>query len=157
MSPLFRITTNDQKVRDGDGSSRLDYTSARALSALDGGRILRASANPVTPADLTLPEKGTAGSLGWSSEIVVDVTAVFIVDVSPRVRYICIYIYTMRNFSGWLRLLVWKACCGRLKRRNRKVVTRFSYLPWVHRFVGMYVDDRVAFGACMPFAAAFLF
>lgn len=67
-------------MEDGDGSSRLDYSSTLALSA-DIGEILRVSANPVTPADLKLPLKGTTGSLGWSSEVLVDTAALFAVDV----------------------------------------------------------------------------
>ncbi|CAM9210897.1 unnamed protein product [Ectocarpus sp. 13 AM-2016] len=63
------------------GSSRLDYVSTAALSA-GIGDILRASANPSTPADISLPAKGTAGSLGWSSEIVVDSSTGYIVHVN---------------------------------------------------------------------------
>lgn len=67
-------------MAEGDGSSRLDYASTAALSA-GIGDILRASANPSTPADISLPAKGTAGSLGWSSEIIVDSSTGYILDV----------------------------------------------------------------------------
>lgn len=46
-----------------------------------GGGILRASTSPVTSADLTLPRMGAVGSLGWSSDILVDSTAIFVVNV----------------------------------------------------------------------------
>lgn len=72
------------QVRDGDGSSRLDYASTTALSAF-AGDILRASSSPITPADLTLPKKGAMGSLGWSSDLLVDSTAVFVVNVRVSV------------------------------------------------------------------------
>ncbi|CAN0509530.1 unnamed protein product, partial [Ectocarpus sp. 8 AP-2014] len=70
----------EARVAAGDGSSRLDYVSTAALSA-GIGDILRASANPSTPADISLPAKGTAGSLGWSSEIIVDSSTGYILDV----------------------------------------------------------------------------
>lgn len=69
-------------MRDGDGSSRLDYTATTALMP-GKGDILRASTSPVTPADLTLPKKGVVGSLGWSSDLVVDSTAGFVMHVRP--------------------------------------------------------------------------
>lgn len=78
-------TVANNKVKDGDGSSRLDYASTEALSA-GTGYILRASASPITPADLTLPAKGTKGSLSWSSEVLVDTTAITIENVS-RLRH----------------------------------------------------------------------
>ncbi|CAM9193509.1 unnamed protein product, partial [Sphacelaria rigidula] len=69
------------QVHDGDGASRLDYASSAALSPY-GGELLLASTSPVTPADLMLPRKGAIGSLGWSSDILVDDTAVFVSNVS---------------------------------------------------------------------------
>lgn len=81
-----RISTpRPPQVQEGDGSSRLDYASTGALSA-GAGDILRASANPSTPADLALPAKGAAGSLGWSSEVMVDSSAGYILDVRYRRR-----------------------------------------------------------------------
>ena len=71
-------------MEDDDGSSRLDYANKEALSA-GSWDIRRASTSPITPADLTLPARGTAGSLGWSAEIVVDTTALFVVDVRVRI------------------------------------------------------------------------
>ncbi|CAM9804617.1 unnamed protein product, partial [Scytosiphon promiscuus] len=71
----------DMQVAEGDGSSRLDYASTSALS-LGGGEILRASANPSTSADVTLPAKGAVGSVSWSSEVIVDSSAGFILDVN---------------------------------------------------------------------------
>lgn len=68
------------QVEEGDGSSRLGYTSSAALSAEEGD-ILRASANPTTSVDLTLPAEGAAGSLSWSCEVVVDSTAARVVNV----------------------------------------------------------------------------
>lgn len=65
---------------DGDGSSRLGYAFTTALSA-GTADVLRASAYPSTAADLTLPAKGAPGSLGWSSEVVVDTSAGYITDV----------------------------------------------------------------------------
>ncbi|CAM9741696.1 unnamed protein product, partial [Laminaria digitata] len=76
------------QVEEGDGSSRLGYTSSAALSAGEGD-ILRASANPTTLVDLTLPAKGAASSLSWSCEVVVDSTAARVVNVSlPRLGQI---------------------------------------------------------------------
>ena len=74
--PLLAST----QVEEGDGSSRLGYTSSAALSAEEGD-ILRASANPTTLVDLTLPTRGAAGSLSWSCEVVVDSTAARVVNV----------------------------------------------------------------------------
>lgn len=70
----------DLQVEDGDGSSRLDYANTAAMSA-GSADVLRASTHPITRADLTLPAKGTRGSLSWSSNLVVDTTASFIIDV----------------------------------------------------------------------------
>lgn len=68
------------QVEEGDGSSRLGYASTTALSA-GAGDILRASAHPSTSVDLALPAKGALGSLSWSSEVVVDTSAGYILDV----------------------------------------------------------------------------
>ncbi|CAM9340464.1 unnamed protein product, partial [Hapterophycus canaliculatus] len=69
------------KVVEGDGSSRLDYASTTALST-GGGDILRASAKPSTTADLTLPSKGAVGSVSWSSEVILDSSAGYILNVN---------------------------------------------------------------------------
>ena len=56
------------EVRHGDNSTDLDYAGAGALS-LNGGSILDAAGRP---ANLSLPEPGSAGSLSGSSDIVID-------------------------------------------------------------------------------------
>lgn len=53
------------------------------------GSLLRASTSPVTPVDLTLPNKGTTGSLAWSSEFLVDSATVFVTHVSETVPFGC--------------------------------------------------------------------
>jgi hypothetical protein len=57
-------------VSAGDTSSDLDYSSTSALT-LNGGTITSGG----TPATLTLPEPGAAGSLGANRNIVIDTTA----------------------------------------------------------------------------------
>src|SRR5262249_61343888 len=57
-------------VAAGQNSPRLDYTSTTALT-LNGGTINSGS----TPANLTLPAPGAAGSLGANKSIAIDTTA----------------------------------------------------------------------------------
>lgn len=85
---MTRITTpRPTQVQQGDGSSRLDYVSTGALSARNVD-VLRASPNPSTSARLGLPAKGTVGSLGWSSEVIVDSSAGFVLNVRYRRRWL---------------------------------------------------------------------
>jgi hypothetical protein len=63
-------------VAAGQNSSHLDATSTTALT-LNGGTIVDTSS---TPATLTLPTPGAAGSLGANSNIVIDTTAPTVVS-----------------------------------------------------------------------------
>ncbi len=63
-------------VGAGQNSSHLDVTSTAALT-LNGGAILDASS---TPATLTLPAPGAAGSLGANSNIAIDTTSPTVVS-----------------------------------------------------------------------------
>jgi hypothetical protein len=67
----FEVIIFRYLVERGQGSSDLDYVSTRALD-LNAGAILRQSTVPTTKADLSLPMPGHWGSLGFSSDIVVD-------------------------------------------------------------------------------------
>jgi hypothetical protein len=62
----------------GDASSHLDYASANALS-LNGGSISDAPGNA---AILTLPNPGSAGSLGANANIVIDTTTPTVTNIS---------------------------------------------------------------------------
>ncbi|CAM9279635.1 unnamed protein product [Chrysoparadoxa australica] len=70
----FRYT-----VSAGDGSSDLDYASTTALTAAG---LRRVSTVPTTVADLTLPPKGTLGSLGYGHNLVIDSHALLVIGVS---------------------------------------------------------------------------
>ena len=61
-------------VAAGQNSSKLDYTSASALS-LNGGTIFDAVTTNPNAAGLTLPAPGAAGSIGGSKSIAIDTTA----------------------------------------------------------------------------------
>ena len=65
-------------VAAGQNSARLDYTSTTALS-LNGGTIKDTA---TSPASLTLPSPGAAGSLGANKNIVIDTTAPTVTNVS---------------------------------------------------------------------------
>jgi trimeric autotransporter adhesin len=65
-------------VLAGQNSAHLDATSSTALS-LNGGTILDSTS---TPANLTLPAPGAAGSLGANKSIVIDTTAPTVVSYS---------------------------------------------------------------------------
>jgi hypothetical protein len=65
-------------VQAGDNSADLDYVATTSL-ALNGGTIKDGANNA---ADLTLSTPGTAGSLGFNKNIVIDTTAPTITDVS---------------------------------------------------------------------------
>ncbi|HLK63201.1 MAG TPA: Ig-like domain repeat protein [Bryobacteraceae bacterium] len=65
-------------VGAGQNAAHLDYTSTGALS-LNGGTIKDSGG---TAASLTLPAPGGAGSLGGSSNIVIDTTAPTVTNVS---------------------------------------------------------------------------
>jgi hypothetical protein len=65
----FTTLTFSYTVQAADTAADLDYASATALT-LNGGSIQDHASN--TPAPLTLPAPGTAGSLGFNKNIVVD-------------------------------------------------------------------------------------
>ncbi|CAM9188184.1 unnamed protein product, partial [Discosporangium mesarthrocarpum] len=67
------------EVMDGDGSSDLDLASAYAIGGAD---IRRMSEAPTTLANLTLPHKGTEGSLAHGSDLVIDTNAFNILAVN---------------------------------------------------------------------------
>lgn len=66
------------RVEAGDMASRLDYVESQSLAC----SILQYSANPTLAASTSLPKPGQAGSLGISSSLRIDSTAVRVASVS---------------------------------------------------------------------------
>lgn len=66
------------QVQSGDVNPDLDYTGITALS-LNGGTIKDSALNN---ADLTLPQPGTPGSLGYNKALVIDAEAPYVRNVS---------------------------------------------------------------------------
>jgi hypothetical protein len=78
----FTTLTFAYTVQAGDVAADLDYNSATALN-LNGGTIQDHASN--TPAPLTLPAPGAAGSLGFNKNLVVDTSGPTV--VAFRVGY----------------------------------------------------------------------
>jgi len=96
------VLTFDYTVQAGDNSQDLDYAATNSL-ALNGGTIR----NGAVDATLTLPAPGTAGSISFSSAIVVDTLAptlaiapVFPASGNPATTFFYTVTYTDLNFNA---------------------------------------------------------
>ena len=118
----------------GDNSDDLDYTSTNALTKKGAGTIKDAGGNDAV---LTLPAPGSAGSLGFNKNFVVDVVSGYplsVTSTTPDGRYtVGADIYVQVNFSEslWFKSGVTTAATSRLKLETGDIDRYATYVSGV--------------------------